>query len=49
MHGGTKMREVLYCHRTHPVLKKIELSAERVMKSCILAFPSIWVGCNTIL
>ena len=49
MHGGVKMREPLYCHRAHPVLKKRKPSAERVIKSCILAFPSIWVGCNTVI
>jgi hypothetical protein len=48
-YGGTKMREVLYYHRAHPALKKGNISAERAIKSCILAFPSLWVGCNAIL
>jgi len=39
----------LYHHRAHPALKNGNIGVERVIKACILAFPSIWVGCNAIL
>jgi hypothetical protein len=41
------MREALYRHRADPVLKRGNVNA--VTKACILAFPSLWVGCNVLL
>ena len=48
-YGGVKAREALYRHRARPALKEGNVRADIVVKACILAFPSIWVGCNAVL
>jgi hypothetical protein len=40
-------RALAYSHdRAHDTIKQGNGGAERVIKMCILAFPSIWVSCN---
>ena len=47
MCAGTKIRRVYRRHRTH--VKQDIVSTEAVINMCILAFPSLWVSCNTLL
>src|SRR5579863_6393021 len=44
---GTRMRKVDRRYRIHVELEQGIRSAELVIKKCILAFPSLWVSCNT--
>lgn len=45
----TSMRRVDHRYRTHVKFEQGIVSTEVVIKTCILAFPSLWVSCNTPL
>jgi hypothetical protein len=44
-----EMRRVLSHHRVHSAFEEGHGSTERVIKTCIIAFPSLWVSCNAML
>jgi len=43
----TRMKRVYRCYRAHAKFEQGIVSTEEVIKTCILAFPSLWVSCNT--
>jgi len=45
---GTKVRRASSHHRAHSAFKRGDGGTERVIKLCILAFPSIWVSFNAL-
>jgi hypothetical protein len=47
LHHRRRMRGAYYPFRVHSALMQGRGSTEEVIKLCILAFPSLWVGRNT--
>ena len=44
MYNGTKIKAVSCNHRTHDTFQEEGGDRERVLKTCIMIFPSIWVS-----
>ena len=48
-HGRTKTGSMKSHYRTHRGFEQGNGSTEAVIRSCIIAFPSLFVSCNTIV
>jgi hypothetical protein len=47
MYRWMRMRGIYFHYRAHSAFHGGSGTAERVIKMCIMAFPSVWVSCNT--